>query len=70
MEDWLRLGGARIPPGTAIGAAAYYAGMPLLGFFLANKALLYDFSVAAGCELPWLPSFLNWLERQRASLRR
>lgn len=35
--------------GTAVGATAYYVGMPLLGFFLANKALLYDFSVVASC---------------------
>ena len=54
---------------AAAGAAVYHMGTPLLSFFLANKALLNDFSLAAGCELSWLPSFLNWVERQRALLK-
>ena len=53
---------------TAVGIAAYAAAPAVLSFFIANQPLLHQFSIVAGCELSWLPSFLNWLERQRARI--
>ena len=63
IAKWGYVGGT-----TAAGIAAYAAAPALLSFFIANQALLHQFSAVAGCELSWLPSFLNWLERQRARL--
>ena len=61
--------GAYMAATTAAVYAAYTTAPALWAFFITNKALLYDFSMAAGCELSWLPSFLNWLEKLKQRVR-
>ena len=61
--------GAYMAATTAAVYADYTTTPALWAFFITNKALLYDFSMAAGCELSWLPSFLNWLEKLKQQVR-